>query len=37
MRDREAAPARGRVVELDNDEDDELAAKRNKRRPNGAK
>jgi hypothetical protein len=38
IRDREAPPARGALVELDDEEEeDELDAKKNKKRPNGVK
>jgi hypothetical protein len=37
MRDQEAPPTRGEFVELDDDEGDKLATKKNKRRLDGAK
>jgi hypothetical protein len=38
IRDREAQPARGAIVELDDEEvDDELNASKNKKRPDGVK
>jgi hypothetical protein len=38
IRDREASPARGTLIELDDEEkEDELDAKKNKKRPDGVK